>query len=196
MLTFDEAAHRYYWNARPVPNVTSVLAPLTDYSMIPADRLELARQKGVAVHKTIELWCRNDLDCTNLPKWLEPVVMKWTEFVMHTGFRIIDSEKRVYHSTFCYAGTLDLFGYLERHNTFALIDLKRSFFAGKAIGLQLAAYLAAYVDQEKHRGKARRFALRLNESAPVRLQEFDDAGQFGEFCALLTAQRVMEKYRP
>lgn len=197
MLTFDEAAHKYYWHSKPVPNVTSILSPLTDYSMIPAGQLEIARQKGVAAHKTVELWCKGDLDETNLPEWLKPVLSKWIDFVAHTGFRVVESEKKVYHPIYNYAGTLDLFGFMDHVGSFALVDLKRSFFAGSAIGLQLSAYLSAYAETVDMRvaRNAKRYALRLNESGPIRLQEYTDPGQFGEFVALLTAQRVKEKYQ-
>lgn len=195
MLTFDPVAHVYHYEGRRVPNVTSVLSSLTDYSSIPERVLDVARARGIAVHKMVELWCKDDLDENNLPGWMLPVLEKWIEFVKHTGFTIIASEHRCYHPAFGYAGTLDLFGHLKHEGAYALIDLKRSFFAGDAIGLQLAAYLCAYAEEEPRARNARRYAMRLHESQPMRLQQFTDPRQTGEFVALLTAQRIQNKYR-
>jgi hypothetical protein len=58
MLTFDEASHTYFWAGRRVPNVTRVIAHLTDYSKIDPDRLRIAQDEGKAVHKMVELDCR------------------------------------------------------------------------------------------------------------------------------------------
>lgn len=204
MLTFDPGPHKYYFDGKPVPGVTSVLAPLMDFSMIPANALEVSRQKGVAVHKMIELDCCGDLDEDTLPEWMQPVLPKWRAFRDDAGFEVIHSEYRVFHPMYRYAGTLDLFGKMQHAGKFAFIDAKRSFFAGEVTGLQLAAYREAYFEQEhgpNRKGKekfpyhlARRYGLRINEHNPVRLHEYTDQSQFGEFVALLTAQRVKEKY--
>ena len=196
MLTFEEAPHLYYWAGKPVPGVTGILAPLIDLSMIPAGALEIARQKGVAVHKMIELDCHDDLNEDTLPKWMLPALAKWRTFRQDSGFTVIRSEYRVYHPVFRFAGTLDLFGEMKHSAEFVFIDAKRSFFAGEVTGIQLAAYREAYCEQEKAPWrKAKRFGLRLNENNPMRLQEYTDPAQWGEFVALLTAKRVKEKYR-
>lgn len=193
MLTFDEAAHRYYWQGTPVPNVTSVLSPLVDLSHIPADTLEIARQKGVAVHKMVELDAKGDLDESVLPEWMQPALEQWRKFVADSGFRMIESEFRVFHPLYRYAGTLDLLGYV--HDDPAFIDVKRSFAAGPVIGLQLAAYHEAYCAQEKVGKRAKRYALRLNENGPYRLEPYTNPNDFNVFLALLTVQRFREATR-
>lgn len=197
MLTFDAAAHEYRWNGRLVPNVTRVLQPLTDLGRIPADALEIARQKGVAVHRMVDLDFLGDLDEDRLPEWMRPVLDTWRKFVAESGFRTVVSEHRVYHSTYGYAGTLDRYGELVHAGAFAFIDVKRSFLAGNVIGMQLIAYQRAYIDQEKDRNakKALRYALRLNENAPYRLEPYTDEDQFQDFLACLTYLRVRGKYQ-
>lgn len=195
MLTFDEQGHQYFYDGKPVVNVTRVLSVLTDYSHIDPEKLRIAQEKGTAVHKTVELWCKGDLDEETLPEWLKPVLAKWIEFVGQTGFKVIESEKMLWHPVFHYAGMCDLFGYMAHYKKHALIDLKRSFFAGQAIGLQLSAYLLAYAEENKEARGAERYALRLNETGPVRLQHFTDGNQPSEFLTLLTAQRIKEKYK-
>lgn len=202
MLTFDEAAHRYYWDGHTVPNVTRVLHDLTDYSMVPADTLELARQKGVAVHHMVELWAKNDLDEAALPDWMRPVFEWWLKFVAESGIEIISSEKRVYHRTYRYAGTLDLKCRMRAFKGIGIIDVKRSFLAGRSIGLQTAAYKdAENCDCEKDERVLWRAALRLREDAPYRLiNEKDDPDIFSPhdfhvFVAQLTTLNWKEKHQ-
>lgn len=185
VLTFNAERHEYHWNGVRVPNVTSILADLTDLSMIPPAALETARQKGVACHRMVELDAKGDLDEATLPEWMAPVLIEWRKFVAQSGFRVIDSEKKVYHPTYRYAGTLDLFGELTHAGRFAYIDVKRSFLAGNVSGLQLAGYRAADAAEHKERRDAGRYALRLKEGEPYRMQEFSDQHDFNVFTACL-----------
>lgn len=192
-LQFDPATHTYTLCGRAVPNVTRVLSPLVDYSMIPAGKLEIARQKGVAVHKMVELDARGDLDEDTLPDWMRPVLAQWRKFCADTGFKVIESERRVYHQTYGYAGTLDLAGMFEG-DEFAIVDVKRSFMAGAVIGLQLAAYSEAYRNEKTDwpppsRG-AGRFALRLNENGPYRLEPYTDKADFQSFLTCLSFHKL------
>ena len=193
MLTFNAERHEYHWSGVRVPSVTQVLADLTDLSMIPPAALETARQKGVAVHKMVELDAKGDLDEANLPDWMAPVLVEWRKFVAQSGFRVIDSEKKVWHPTYRYAGTLDLFGELQHVPALAYIDVKRSFLAGKVTGLQLSAYQAADVAEHKDRRAALRFALRLKEGEPYRMQQFSDANDFNVFAACLIRHKFKEQ---
>jgi len=193
MLSFDAATHTYHYAGRTVPGVTSILQPLTDYSRIPQDTLEIARQNGVAIHKMIELCARVDLDEDALPDWMRPALVAWKEFQSKTGFRIIASEFPVYHPTYGYAGTADLYGELVFAQEFALIDAKRSLLAGAAIGMQLAAYKEAYAVEHKEAKRAKRYALRINEKDPPRLQAYENAGDFTDFLTALNYKRLMER---
>lgn len=198
MLTFDEATHTYTYGGVVVPSVTQVLKPLTNYGMIPSDKLEVARQKGVAVHKMVELHANGDLDVETLPDWMRPVLVQWERFVADTGFVMIVSEHRVYHPNYGYAGTLDLFGTMEKAREAAFIDVKRSFFASSIIGLQLAGYHEAYCAQEKvgkNAKNAARYALRLNENGPYRLEPFTDKKDFGDFVTALAFHKLKERHQ-
>lgn len=199
MLTFDAEAHRYYWDGKLVPNVTRILAPLTDYSKIPPAALERAREEGVHIHKTIELFIANDLDEDALPEWLIPRLAAFKSFVADTGFVADGSERRVYHTAHQYAGTLDLDGIMTRlFSDPAILDIKRSLYAGPAIGLQLAAYQAAENDRrrrEKSPKITRRYALQLNADGRYKLEPFNDEGDFAIFCSLLNAYRWCQKHQ-
>lgn len=195
-LTFRPEDHTYWRNGVRVPNVTSVLAPLTDYSHIPVDTLDRAREEGVAVHKMVELHCKNDLE--TVPEWMHGHHAAWLKFIADTGFECMDTEQRVYHDKFDYAGTLDLacvLPKLPKVKDAALIDIKRSFYAGPVIGVQTAAY-------EDARNKAvpkdlrtrKRFALRLDGDGTYRLQPYEDPADFSVFLASLTMYRWRQQH--
>lgn len=183
MLTFDAASHVYHWNGKIVPNVTRVLGSLTDYSMVNPEALEIARQKGVAVHRMVELWSASDLDIDKLPEWMRPVYHQWLKFVDDTGLTVLDSEQKVFHPLYQYAGTFDLLVTMRGKPAHGLIDIKRSFMAGAAIGLQTAAYAEA----ENAAGHSVRWrgALKLREDGAYRYQPFDDPSDFSVFIAAL-----------
>lgn len=193
-VKLDQQNHVYSKDGIELPSVTQVLsrAGLYDFSVVNKHDLEVARQKGVAVHKMIELFYADSLDEDGLPEWMVPIYVRWIGFLRESGFNAIESERMIYHPRYRYAGTLDLYG--DIHGEYTLIDVKRSFFAGPVIGLQLAAYREAYAEENgAHHRKARRYALRLNEAGPYRLEEYDDNSDWAVFLALLTADNWKRK---
>lgn len=202
MLTFDSAAHAYYWNGRRLSNVTSIIAPLTDYSRIPADVLERARQEGQAVHAMVDADCRGTL--VDIPEWMFGHYDAWTRFKRDSGAECIASEWRVYHRNLDYAGTLDWFGLLPRlrgSKGGAVVDVKRSFYAGPAIGLQTAAYMDAWNTEPVSATRAalratERYALKLNANGTYNLEPFTDRDDHAAFLACLQQLRWRAKHYP
>ena len=190
MLTFDHAAHQYHYDGKPVVNVTRVIAPLLDLSMVKPEQLEVARQKGVATHRMVELWAKGDLDEATLPEWMQPIHKTWLKVVAETGLEVVASEHRVFHKTLKYAGTLDLKVKMRGRNGLGIVDVKRSFFAGPVVGLQTAAYAEADEDDIKWRA-----GLRLREDQPYRLETYEDKNDFSVFLALLTIHNFKRKHQ-
>lgn len=201
MLTFDPAEHVYFWNGTRVPNVTRVIASLSDYSRVEPEALERARQEGVAVHKMVELECKGDLDIDTLPEWMRGHYAAWLKFKDEIGFELWRSEHKAFHPKHYYAGTFDLAGVLIKAkkplNGPALIDIKRSFYAGPAIGVQTAAYLETWNATE---GKdvridpSHRFALQLRPNGTYRLEHYGERDDFSIFLAMLTVMRWKERH--
>lgn len=193
-LVFNAERHEYTYNGVRVSHVTGALSGLTSYAMIPQAQLETARQKGVAVHKMVELWARDDLDEDTLPEWMRPVLDKWLQFVSESGLQVLAAESRVYHKTYRYAGTLDLLCTMRAYAGAGIIDIKRSFFAGRAIGLQTAAYAAAYNSQQSKEDDLMlwRGALRLHENAPYRFELHENNSDFQNFLVCLNYYRLQE----
>lgn len=198
MLSYDDAKHEYRWNGQVIPHVTGVLAPLIDYSMVDAEALARAIEIGKRTHKLVELECKEGVVIERLDPYWRPYLAAFRTFVAETGFKLIASERQVFHHVYGFAGTLDLEG--EMFGAAGIVDLKKTFSAGRATGPQLAAYLEAR-NEEKRRAKQNgklktRHALRLvpESKPPYRLKEFNDPDDFGCFVGLLKVQRWKEKH--
>jgi hypothetical protein len=195
VLSFDELSHEYRWNGVRVPNVTSVLKPLSDYSNISPAVLENAREEGVQIHKMIELDLKGDLDIESLPEWIEPYWRAWHQFKVHSGLRLIASEHRMCHPSLQYAGTCDIVASMPKfknlNQNFCVIDIKRSLFGGPVIGLQLAAYADLWNAQKPTQRIKHRFAFQPRKDGTYRLEEFSDPADLMTFQALL----VVHKWR-
>jgi hypothetical protein len=210
LIEFDESAHRYTVDGAAVPNVTSILQPISAYRNFNAEKMETARQKGKAIHKTIELYTKGTLDLGELPDWLKPALYEWRRFVDVSQFEPIESELKVYNSLYRYAGTLDLYGSIAIKGLYGnfggqlrdskrigvYIDVKRSLLGGATIGYQLAAYA------EAHRmgmtkipiSPFKRFALVIREDNKFKLQEYTDPKDYLNFLTCLNWQRLKEKH--
>lgn len=197
MLEFNEERHEYRWAGKPVPNVTRIISPLTDYSHIPADALERARQQGQHVHKMAELHFKGDLDEATLPEWMRGHHAALLRFIDETGCECLGAERKVYHRTLGYAGTLDLACIMPKLRTSrkpAVVDIKRSFYAGPAIGLQTVAYVDAENTAKELPSLDERYALQLNPNGTYRLQPYMDRDDRAAFLACLQQLRWKEKH--
>lgn len=193
-LVYLDEPHEYYFDGARVPSVTQVLSGLVDYTKVDPAKLTAAATRGKHVHKMIEYWAAGVLDVKSLPDWMRPAYDNWMQFVSDSGFELVASEKRVYHNTLRYAGTLDLRGTIRRFkDVHGIIDIKRSFLAGPVIGLQLAGYAMAenLLPGPKVRWRA---ALRLSEKGPYRLQFFDDESDESVFIAQLVLRNFKAKH--
>lgn len=197
-LRFDEKEHKYWIGDTHVPNVTSILNPISAYRNIDPAKMETARKKGVAIHKMVELDCKGKLD--KVPEWMEPAYYEWVRWRQLTQFEIIQSEAKLYHPIYKYAGTQDLYGSIvvrKGHKEARMevdIDIKRSFLGGKTIGYQIAAY------QEARRANytkiptsiCKRFALVIREDSKFKMKEYDNPRDFQNFLTCLNWQRLKE----
>jgi hypothetical protein len=142
-LEFDQPSHTYRLDGRPVPSVTQVLAPLTDYSGVPADVLETARIRGQWVHDAIHRHCRGVLEPDALGADVRPYFDQYLRFMDESGFVPIASEVRVASKKYGYAGTLDLMGHFKAET---LLDIKATADLPDAVGPQTAMYAQGYAE--------------------------------------------------
>ncbi len=184
MLTFNEDCHEYAYAGRKIPGVTSVLAPYSDFSMVPKDVLEDARKRGQAVHKMVELEVRDELDEDDLPGWLDDYLFQWRRFRVASGLVVLYSERRVYSAKYGYAGTLDLVATVNGRRSLLLPDVK-SGVTMKTAGPQTAAYLQALGEELPELAGADRRILTLTDKKCVLSEPYRSPRDLKTFLAAL-----------
>ena len=154
-LIFDETLHRYTLDGEVIPSVTQIIKPLYDFSMVPAGVLQRAAEFGTAVHKTVELYLKDDLDEDSLDEPLYNCLLAFKAFEAD-HYDLIEGNYEVetlhYHPKLKYAGIPDLDGW-------AVIDLKSRAYNPLTDPIQLAAY------DHFGSGKRQRFVLELKQDA-------------------------------
>lgn len=139
-LEFNEARHEYRLDGRSLPSVTKVLGILQDFGGVPAEVLARAAEFGRHVHQAVDLYNKRTLDEGSLDPALVPYLDAWRTFLADTGAVVVESEKRVWHRTLHYAGTLDVLA--DWRGRRCLIDIKTGALP-RTVGAQTAAYWAA-----------------------------------------------------
>lgn len=161
-FAFDTDAHEYFYQRRPIPHVTGLLEEfgLTDYSIVPAERLEYKRLIGIAVHKATELYDLGSLDFATVDPLIRGYVHAWIQFRLDTGFIPRKIELRMYSKRYRFAGTLDREGIYNGKPT--ILDIKTSVTMHPATGPQVASY--EILHEENYGGpKAQRICVLLHD---------------------------------
>jgi hypothetical protein len=201
ILTFDEATHTYHLGGAQIPNVTTILEPLIDYSGIPWRIMEAARQRGDYVHKACELYCWGLLDEESIEPEYKPYIEAFKKFMAETKFEPEFIEQRVFHSKLRYAGTLDLGGILPplgrvRTPRRALIDIKTTFKLMASVGPQTAAYLEAWNSTApKDQRFEVRYGLHLQKTGQYKLLPFKEPSDMNIFLSCLNINNFMRKHK-
>lgn len=139
---FDPARHVYTVDGVRVPSVTQVLEAvgISDFSMVPPDRLQYAQDLGTAVHAATEAYDQDDLDYGSIAGTVvEPYLEAWSKFRKETGFvpRLIEARGVARAGGQRYGYCLDREGDLSGRPT--ILDIKTGE-PSRAWGPQLAAY--------------------------------------------------------
>lgn len=199
MLTFDEASHTYRLGEETLPSVTTILKPLSSYGDVPMPILQAAAERGTRVHRAVELLCQNRLDWTTVDDELLGYLEGWMAFCDAMKPEFIANEKRTYHPTAKYAGTLDL--ELVLHGKpkakLAVLDVKSCVQVMPTTGPQTAAYQAA---ENAHRKAAsdhikERYALRLGKDGSFDLIPYASSplSDLNDFMACLRLLRFQQR---
>lgn len=218
-LTLNEETHTYTDATGAVwPGVTSILNELCDFSMVPADALEYARQLGTAVHEACEYHDRGTLDLESVDAAVMPYLKAYWRFLEIETPEIHGIEELVWHSGERYAGKLDRRMVLRKRRS--IVDVKTPKDVRKElVGPQTAAYLRAFnrmlylgqgwpdvADQSAGAIAARkeaaaryeaekyerRYALQLRNDGTYKLHELTDPADFDIFrsCQNIRAWRA------
>lgn len=189
MLEFHSDGHRYTWCGRPVPSVTTVIrTALGDpFERVAATVLELARQRGKAVHKACELDDAGELDETTVDARIVPYIDAWRRFRKEFPFTVLEAEKERYNAQHGYAGTPDCLIAFGRRDI-AVVDRKTGL-PGIGAALQTAAYARFWLNGDS----MRRFALRMMPTGKYQFTEYKDPGDWRDFLACLAVHRLKER---
>jgi hypothetical protein len=182
-LTFDAATHTYRMNGEVVPGVTSILKPLSDFSMVPVDVLKAASAFGTAVHLACELWDKGVLDEEALDPALVPYLEGWKRFCTDHAVEWTLIEAKVYHPTMRYAGTLDRYGKVM--GKAAVVDIKTSAELYPSVGPQLAAYKNAIPDAPP---VTARMAVQLKADGNYVAKTYTNRTDWPMFASLVTVR--------
>jgi hypothetical protein len=191
MIAFDAATHTYTGaHGERFPSVTQVLAPLIDFSMVPAATIEYARKLGTAVHKATELDDAGDLDESSVSPILVPYLDAWRNAVRDMEIEIVAYEQMVFHPAYKYAGMLDRRARIKGES--AIIDIKTGGLF-PSYGPQTAAYKSA-VEAETGEKIKRRYTITLKDDGKYNLEMMNSADDWPAFLSCLTLWRFKKKH--
>lgn len=182
---YDPDTHTYWLGARRLLGVSEVIngAGLKDFSGIPAETLEHARLRGIAVHDACHFLDENDLDWSSVSGEIEPYVKAWERFKKDTGAVVESCEVASYHPTLFYAGRLDRIVRFPMARTAMLLDLK-TYKPDAVTGVQLAAYA------NLQGLPVIRAGLWLKDTGKYSLTEFNDEN--GDWSVFLMALKLAQ----
>lgn len=190
VIKFDPDRHEYHVDGVKFPNVTGILSPLQDFSMIPPDVLARACQFGSHVHTACELYDQGNLDREALDPALDEYLAGWIKFLEMSQVEIILNESKICSLKYKYAGTLDR-GAIYRKKR-CLFDIKTGI-ESPATGPQTAAYAKA--DQEMTGERFRRRFTVLLRPNDFKLVEHADKNDFNVFLSCLNIHNYVKNHK-
>lgn len=172
-IDFDEAAHTYSVNGRPMPSVTTVMREAGILQPLPVDdaTLEFALARGRALHRAVELDDAGQLDEATVDPSIVGRLEAYRRFRADTLFRPEHSEVRLAHSAYQYAGTADLVGFVGGER--AIIDIKAAPRFEPSTAVQTEAYRQAFFFTFSVKA-LRTYSLNLRDDGTYRLTRLDE----------------------
>lgn len=189
-VKFDPELHEYHVDGVKFPNVTGILSPLSDFSMVPPDVLARAAQFGKHVHTACELYDNGNLDREALDPALDEYLAGWIKFQTLCPVEIILNESLVYSLKYRYAGTLDRNAIYQKK--LCMFDIKTGI-PTPAVGPQTAAYAKAHKEMTGEKIK-RRFTVLLRPN-DFKLVEHADKNDFNIFLSCLNLHNFINNHK-
>ena len=175
-VDFVEDTHEYREGGAVRISVTQAIkaAGLIDYSLVPPDVLERARQRGVNLHQCAEFHDREgSFDPSWLPEEHAGYFEGWLRFRRESGFliRAIEHRRIGQHAGIRYGMTLDREGWMGAWPT--ILDLKFTAAKHPSWGVQLALYELGVTGRPRV-GRYRRAAVQIKPNGSYKLHDFSD----------------------
>ncbi len=140
-LDFFASTHRYTYMGREILSVTQAIGAvgISDFSNVPTEDLERAREIGVVVHEIAHLYGQSVLDENSVDLELIGYLNAIKLFYAERVKKIIDLEFKLYNAYFRFAGQCDIL-YESFDGKIYLDDYKTAKQALPAAKLQTSAY--------------------------------------------------------
>lgn len=207
-LAFDPLCHEYRLpDGQLVPSVTQILSAVgvsVDFEGLMAMSAERSRQieakraLGTAVHADCHAFDDDDLVWSTVDPQVLPYIRAWETFRANTGLLPLTRERKVFHPTQFYCGTLD--GIFEMPTgRRVLVDIKTGDPEDSGCQFQTAAYHAAYRIDHPDEVIDERWGVQLvpDRAVPYRISPYTDWRDFGAFQAFVTTyQNQAARRRP
>lgn len=188
-LQFQEEGHVYTIGDEVIPSVTKILEPLAGYAGVPDWILAAAADRGTEVHKMCELFDYGTLGEYN-PGY-KGYLDAWEKFLIESGFEVELIERRMFHPTLRYAGTVDRVGYHKGKR--GILDIKTTVALMPVVGPQTAGYEALCNANDDDEIKFR-WAVQLKPDGTYRRESLTDRIDMSAFTSCLNLYRWKEKH--
>jgi hypothetical protein len=155
--------------------------------------LKKAQERGTAAHAMISDNIKLDTSVEDVEFDMIDYFYAWQDFRTRSGFVPILSEEKVYSRKYGYAGTLDLFGWLNKK--LILPDIKCVTSLARSTGPQTAAYLQALREThpEYDDAKIERAALQLTPDGKWKLHPLDHKDDLKVFLSCVNIHNHLRK---
>jgi len=191
MLTFNPETHKYTFDGKPIPSVTTVLksAGMIDFSHVSKSALDIACQFGTLIHSLTELYDKGELEESSIDAQAEPFFNGYLNFLDDIKPVFTYIEKMVYSERYWYIGTLDRIAVVGKD--IVIIDIKTGA-PTKSHGPQLAAYLNACKEMGIVTGaKVKRWTVQLLPET-YKIHVHDDRADFALFVNALQIHKYLK----
>lgn len=205
-IAFDAGAHEYRTpDGARVPSVTEILGAvgvsvdfeeLGGLSLITFDQIERKRALGHALHADAHAYDDHDLDLDTVDPMVRPYLDAWITFRANTGITPLERERRVFHPTWRYAGTLDGL-FTTPQGAIVLVDIKTGDPTDSGCQWQTAGYAEAYRVDHPNTRISLRWGVQLQPGkvVPYTVHPYDRWRDVLEFQAFVTTYYRQAKRR-
>lgn len=146
LIEFFPSLHMYTLNGIVIPSVTQVVSWVVrkDYSEVPASVLKEKADYGNRIHRWVEEYAKNGI-ISPQTETMEISTAQLEDLFEENGV-IIERTEEIVHYGERYAGTYDMYGYVDTKQ--ALIDIKTTAeYDGEYLGWQLGMYKLAMEEE-------------------------------------------------
>jgi hypothetical protein len=193
LFLFNDERHEYTVDGKVIPSVTQILQDvgLIDLSAIPADRLEAAREFGIAVHSACELSDKGELDESTLDDNLVPYLEAWNKFKKDTHIFLLECERPFFSSTYGFAGTPDRIGMISLPT---IIDIKSTAGLNPITELQTAGYGILYEENKIGQRSYNRMGVLLKPDGTYKVHKYRNESDKNSFLSCLAVYNLKRRY--